>query len=213
MDIVLPNGMAVSFSSSQYPDQVYPPATSLFFYYTTCLVGKFTVTYTALPTPPENEVEGQSPLYYSGDNFYYDGVIYVVNYVDNVDVSLSLPAEGFTNAELIAQYLSEGKLSVITASDINSKYTATAVMFHWCNVLKCLKDKLSKLNCLIVKEPMRNDICEMELYEQVLQLNYLYSFTILVTERLTPDYLYQAEVISNYVNSICCCKTKNGCCK
>lgn len=207
----LPNNTSVVFNPYQYPNPVNTPSQSgiggVALDYNTCLVGRFYVDYVALPTPPEEEVDGQSPLYYAGDNFYYDGVIYNV-----IGASLSLPAEGFTNTELIETYLADNSIEVIEESEINSKYKAYAIFAHFCNVTKCLVDKLSKINCLIVKEPTRTDICEMALYDEILNLNYIeYLVNNVLNYQNSEEVNYQVESISNYVNSLCCCG-KQKCC-
>lgn len=212
LTLQLPNGMSVEYANGQYPNSIVTPSDNIYIRdISTCLIGRFTALYVALPTPPENEIEDQSPLYYTGDNFYYDGVIYEVTSPG----SISLPAEGFTNAELIADYLSQGFIKVIQESEIDDKYKVEYQFFHTCNLLVCLKDKLAKLNCMIVKEPTRTDMCEMKLYEEVLQLNIIY-FTLPLLIDAYPQFEesegnYKIDTMANYVNSICCCKDKNCC--
>lgn len=206
--LLLPNGFTVTFSPTQYPNQVLPPAQDLSILFQTCLTGLFVANYIALPTPPEEVVVGQSNEYTTGDNFYYDGVIYSVS-----AASIGIPADGFTNSQLIAAFLSANAISVIDESDIASKYKDEIEFTSWCTLDTCLESKLEKLCCLIVAEPTRNDLCEMELYKQVLQLNFL-KYVIDNTpfeEPITESGLYWIKSASNYINSICCCKDCKDC--
>jgi hypothetical protein len=201
----LPNGETVSFSPSTYPNIVKPPKDSLKLTYHTCMVGIWNVIYKALPTPPDVYTIGMPNTYDTGDNFYYRGVIYNVK-----SGSADLPNNALSNEDTILALLGSGVLEEITESDIATKYIAELDFVHWCNLNKCLLDKISQVNCMIIKEPFRNDLCESELYKQVLYLNYI-SYSIEQTPR--PN-LKDATVVgvlteyANYVNSICCCNNK-----
>lgn len=205
----LPNDFLVTYSQG-FPNQVLPPAESLQMILETCLTGKFSAAYKALPTPPETPVVGQGVLYDVGDNFYYDGVIYRILTPNFVNI----PVDGFTNEALVAGYLAGNAIEVIEETEIEDKYKSNIEFTHWCQLDKCLLDKLDKINCLIVKEPTRNDLCEMELYEEVIQLNY--AKYVVDNELVTPysssaEEDYKIKSISNYVNSICCCGKKCDC--
>lgn len=205
----LPNGITITFSQTGYPNQVLPPAQSLSIEFETCLDGKYTATYSALPTPPDSVVVGQGTEYEVNDNFYYAGVIYNVKTPGFVNI----PSEGFTNAQLITSYLAVNAIEIIEESEINSKYISEIDFNSWCTLNKCLKDKIEKLCCLVVKEPTRNDLCEMKLYEEVLQLNFI---KYLVDNDLLPDQTteqssYTLKSAGNYINSICCCKDCKDC--
>ncbi len=211
LTLLLSNGITITFTSG-YPNQVLPPDELLrFVYQNECLVGKFTASYIALPTPPDSPVSGQSAHYDTGDNFYYDGVIYTVRNI----AGFNIPQAGQFNSAIIAAALLANGIQVIQESGISFRYKSEISFVHWCNLDTCLLDKIGKLNCLIVKEPTRNDLCEKELYEQVLQLNFIKEFvdsTIMVEPYIsTPELEYQIKSAYNYVNSICCCKDCKDC--
>ena len=169
------------------------------------MTGLFSVEYCALPTPPDAPVVGQGNTYDDGDCLYFNSKIYKIL----PSKTLHIPIANITNQFIIDSAISASVISEIQESEISSKYKATLLATHWCSLLTCLKDKLSKLNCLIVKEPTRNDICEMELYTEILELNYIYA----ALQYGEFDNLEDNEVIynikssSNYINSKCCaCK-------
>lgn len=195
LDVILPNDMPKSFEAMY-------PADGTESSFESCLVGKYTATFTALPTPPNAPISGQATVYQNGENFYWNGNIYEVT-----TLVIQIPAVGLPNSDLIPASVIAGFLKIIEKEEINSKYKATISFTHWCSLDKCLKDKLAKVNCEIVAEPTRNDICEMKEYEEALQLNFIKNE---VDEILLNPYV-QSEVedakikkLSNYVNSICC---------
>lgn len=205
--ILLSNGLEVVLGSNTI-NNIEPPAESLSVSYNTCLTGKFTGTYTAIPTPPDSVVQGQSNSYDRGDNFYFNGNIYKVDAANGI----TIPANGFTNEALVAIYLATDppSISIVYESEINSKYTAVLEFTNWCSLYTCLLDKLVKLNCLIVDEPTRNDLCENNLLGEVEQLNFIkYQVNNVLSNPYSssPKEDYEILCMSNYVNSICCtCK-------
>lgn len=171
-----------------------------------CQMGIFKLKYIALPSPFETWDEDNPPLYEAGDCFYYNGIIYTVN-----ASSLYLPSEAYPNVvDAIAAFLSTGEISIIDVSQISEKYISEISFLYACNLEPCLLKKLQKINCAIVQEPTRRDICEFEEFDQILYLNAMvYLFENYNSEIASnPEYEFTVNSVANFVNPICCCNGK-----
>ena len=168
------------------------------------LVGKFVLNYVSLPTPPEEPIVGQGTLYQNNECFYYKGVIYKV-----IVASANIPVPLQTNDETIEILLDDEEIAIVSESEISSKYKCRLPFVHWCNLKECLKSKLHFINCKVIEEPTRTDICQFDEYEQITQLNFIqYLVNGVFPNPYEEDEIVdgQIEKAANYVNSICTCK-------
>lgn len=206
MYITYPNGEQKVFSSFDGKNFLQVPLDSIEHPFDTCLTGLFTAKFIALPSPRESMSEDCT--WGIGDCFYFNGKIYLV------EMYFSLPDLYQTNEEIIALMLSNRSLIEITESEIPSEYISEIKLQHWCTLFSCYKKKLEKINCLIVKEPLRDDLCKVNcgLLDEVLQLHYIQYDISLIGDNQEQSYLSEVNVqelikkYSNYVNEICCCK-------
>ena len=206
LTLSFPNGQSLSLSSLDASNWIDPTLDTISF--ETLLVGLFTINYTTLPSLRPNQSANFS--WNAGDNFYDGGVIYQVN-----TNGILIPSLSASNSAQIATYLGSGDIQVIPVSQIASQYKAIVspgnTFQFWCNLYKCLQDKMHSLNKANLKGQALKSIEETEMLDTVLQLYFIYNYLLVNTLDQTNPNDYKTIVeFSNYINSICGC---NGCCK
>lgn len=168
------------------------------------LSGSYIIKYISMMYLPGIVRAGK--VFSIGENFEYQGVYYNV-------------LTGFVNfadedaADFISDSIGAGFLAIIDESSVNALYISTISFSSWCSLQSCYEAKLDRLNCLIVKQPTRTDLCDMKLYSEVMMLSWISYWVINILPTLDINEPVTIDTINkhaNYVNSICSC---DDCCK